>query len=91
MLERETKSETLQACAPVAVGSLVLVPIERVVKHLDVGEAGFWFSFEKEPYALVVRDAGGTRAVNVAAIAVSMEELRERMPDLDALLAPARI
>ncbi|MBW6493179.1 MAG: hypothetical protein K0B16_01240 [Burkholderiaceae bacterium] len=63
----------MPAGAPVTIGALVLVPIERVVKHVDIGESGLWFSFEKEPYALVVRDANGARAVNVADATISVE------------------
>jgi hypothetical protein len=48
---------------------------------------GLWFSFEKEPYALVVRDANGTRAINVEEVAVSIEELRAKIPGFDDLLA----
>ena len=88
MPERNThNSETLQAGVPVTVGALVLVPIERVVRHVDSGELGLWFSFEKEPYALVVRDANGTRAINVEDVAVSIEELRAKIPGFDDLLA----
>ncbi len=86
MPERNTHSETLQAGAPITVGALVLVPIELVVRHVDIGEMGLWFSFEKEPYALVVRDANGARAVNVEAVSVSIEELLANIPGLDALL-----
>ncbi|MBE0690115.1 MAG: hypothetical protein IH587_08350 [Anaerolineae bacterium] len=59
------------------------------MRHVDIGEMGLWFSFEKEPYALVVRDASGARAVNVAAVAVSIEELRAKIPGFDDLLASA--
>lgn len=89
MSDSRTHSETLQAGAPVTIGTLVLVPIERVVRDVDIGEMGLWFSFEKEPYALVVRDANGARAVNVAAVAVSIEELCARIPGFDAWLASA--
>ena len=89
MPDSRTHSETLQAGAPVTVGALVLVPIERVVRHVDIGELGLWFSFEKEPYALVVRDANGARAVNVEAVAVSIEELCARIPGFETLLASA--
>ena len=67
----------------------MLVPIERVVRNVDVSEMGLWFSFEKEPYALVVRDANGARAVSVEAVAVSIEELCARIPGFEAFLASA--
>ena len=87
MPERVSHGETLQAGAPLRIGDLLLVPIERVVRNVDFGELGLWFTFDKEPYALVVRDASGTRALEVAAATVSIEELRERIPGFDALLA----
>jgi hypothetical protein len=49
---------------------------------------GAWFSVAKQPYALVVRDANGIRTLNIDAAAVSLEQLREQIPGLDALLAP---
>ena len=87
MPERSTHTEILRAGAPVAVGSVTLLPIERVALHSDRGKTRVWCSAAKEPYALVVRDVGGLRVVDVDARAVSLEELREKIPGLDALLA----
>ncbi len=71
------------------MGSLTLLPIERVVVRSHRGGPGVWASAAVTPCALVVRDAGGIRIVGVGAAAISLEELRERIPGLDALLAPA--
>jgi hypothetical protein len=86
MPERTTHVETLRAGKPVSVGATTLLPIERVVLHSDRGNARVWFSAAKEPYAVVVRDAGGIRAVDTGALEVSLDELRERIPGFDALL-----
>jgi hypothetical protein len=88
MPERESRTETLHAGAPLTVGGVTLLPIERVVVHaiLD-GHARAWFSATKEPYALVVHDARGTRALGTGTAAVSLEALRVSVPGLDAVLA----
>jgi hypothetical protein len=87
MPERKTHTDMLRAGRPFAIGSVTLLPIEHVVMHSDMGNTGVWFSVAKEPYALVVRDADGMRAVDTNAMEVSLEQLRERIPGLDALLA----
>ncbi len=66
---------------------MTLLPIERVVVHSGMGALGAWFTAAKEPYALVVRDAGGIRVVDIGATVLSLEALREGIPGLDAVLA----
>ena len=66
---------------------MTLLPIERVAVHSGTGALGAWFTAAKEPYALVVRDADGIRALDIGATAVSLEALREGIPGLDAVLA----
>ena len=90
MAERETRTETLRAGAPLTVGAVSMVPIERVVLHAQAGGSGIWCSVAKEPYALIVRERGDTRAVGIDGAEVSLEELREQVPGLDALLASWR-
>jgi hypothetical protein len=85
---RTLRTRKLTAGAPVFVGSVTLLPIERVVMHADMATTGAWFSVAKQPYALVVRDANGIRTLDIDAAAVSLEHLREQIPGLDALLAP---
>ena len=87
MPERARPMGTLRAGTPMRVGSTTLLTIERVVVHSDVGSLGAWFTAGKEPYALVVRDAGGIRALAIGATAVSLEALREEIAGLDAVLA----
>jgi hypothetical protein len=86
MSEKSTFTETLRAGSPVHVGGVTLVPIEHVVLRSVMGIFGAWFSVAKQPYALIVRDAAGLRTVDID-VAISLEELRERIPELDALLA----
>jgi hypothetical protein len=87
MPERSEHTETLRAVAAVLVGAITLLPIERVVLYARCGDRCGWFAAAKEPYALVLRDAGGIRAVDVQAAAIPIETLRARMPRLDAVLA----
>jgi hypothetical protein len=87
MPEPNEHTETLRAGTPLAVGSVTLLPIERVVTYSDQGNTTAWLSMAKEPYALVVCDAGGIRAIDTNAMAVSLAELRDKVPGLGALLA----
>ena len=84
MLECDTRTETLRVGTPFTVGPITLLPIERVVRRR---RAHAWFSLAKEPYMLVLRDTGGIRAVDTDANSVSLEQLREEVPGLDAVLA----
>jgi hypothetical protein len=81
------REEPLRAGAPFRVGSVTFLPIERVVVRSEAGALGAWFTAAKEPYALVVRDARGTRTLGVCAATTSLEALREEVPGLDAVLA----
>ena len=87
MPERASHTERVRAGTPLRVGSVTLLPIERVVVHSAVGALGAWFTAAQEPYALVVRDAGGIRTLDIGATAVSLEALRAEIPGLDAVLA----
>jgi hypothetical protein len=86
--ERKTFTQTLRAGTPLTVGSVTLLPIERVVTYSDMGNTRVWFSVSKEPYALVFRDSSGLRAVDTDVMAISLKQLCEQIPGLDAMLAP---
>ena len=87
MPDRDSRTETLRAGTPFTVGSVILLPIERIVIHARRHKTHRWFSIVKEPYALAVRDAAGIRAVKADAKAVSLEQLRATIPHIDAVLA----
>lgn len=87
MPERSARVETLRAGRPIRVGSVVLLPIERAVVRAGGGTLHAWLSAAKEPHALIVRDASGLRAVDAGGAPVALDELREGVPGLDALLA----
>jgi len=87
MLERTSHTETVRAGKPVTHGAVMLLPIERVVLNSGWGNTRVWFSAIKEPYALIVRDAGGLWAIDADAAAIPLEALRQRVPGLDTVLA----
>ena len=86
MADTDTRAGTLRAGTPFRVAGISFLPIEHILIHSDSGPAGAWFSIAKQPYALIVRDADGIRTVDVGA-AISLQQLRENIPGLDALLA----
>jgi len=87
MSERHTRTESWRAGSPLTVGSVTLLPIEHVVVNGTRGATGAWFTISKEPYAFVVRDESGMRMIATGAGAVSLDELREKVPELETLLA----
>ena len=89
MPERATHTDVLRAGRPLRVGPVTLLPIERVVVRAGTGASSAWFSAGKEPYAVVLRDEGGVRAVAVGPVEVSLDELRATVPGLDDALAAA--
>ena len=86
MPERARRIETLRAGPPLRVGEVTLLPVERVVVRSRPDARGGWVMAAVEPYALVVRDGRGLRVVELEGVAVSLEQLRERVPGLDASL-----
>ena len=80
-------SHRLRAAAPLRLGASTVLPIERVAVWSGRAAAGAWVSGAVEPYAVVVRGPDGARLVALAASAVTLEELRARVPEVDALLA----
>ncbi len=81
-------SDRVRAASPIRVGSVTLLPIERMVVRAERGTLGAgWVLGAKEPYALIVREAESLRVVAVAAAQVSLEQLRVEIAGLDAVLA----
>lgn len=87
MPERARPIETVRAGIPLRVGGVTLLTIERVVVRSSRMARGAWVTAAVEPQAVVVRDAAGVRLVALDGAASSLEQLRERIPGLDALLA----
>lgn len=87
MPEHEGHTETLRAGTPFTVGTVTLLPIERVVLQEHKGSTGVWCWASKEPHALIVRDPGGIHVLQTDTAAGSLEQLRAKIPGLDTLLA----
>lgn len=80
--------KTLRAGTPLRVGATTLVPIQSVAIHSWKSTAPDWFVASSEPIALVVRDANDIRVIGIRE-QVSLEQLREQVPDLDKLILPS--
>jgi len=79
--------EALRAGKPLMFGDVTLVPVARAAIRSDSGEGGYWLSAFKEPYAVIVRDAGGVRAFAVDSSEIALDALIEEVPNLGAILA----
>jgi uncharacterized spore protein YtfJ len=84
--ERARRSDTLRVAAPIRVGDAIVLAIQRVAVRSERGARGVWVAAAAEPYAIVVRDADGARALELDGTAGSLEQLRERIPGLDDAL-----
>jgi hypothetical protein len=87
MPENGRCDETFRAGAPVTLGPVGLLPIERVVLSAGLCAGLAWVAALKQPVALIVRDAGGIRALGIGDGPVALDALREKVPGLDAALA----
>lgn len=87
MPERPAHTETLKVGAPLDLGSVALLCIECAVLQTALDQGRAWCWAQSEPYALIVRDGNGIRVVELASVAVSLEALRDRLPELDRVLA----
>ncbi|MDH5538461.1 MAG: hypothetical protein OEY03_03555 [Rhizobacter sp.] len=83
----ERATHALRVGPPVTVGRVTVIPIERIVLNSDQCDSRLWFSATKQPFAIVVHDAGGLRCIDTGTGTVSLEELRATVPGLDTVLA----
>ncbi len=70
---------------PLRLGDVVLVPIERRVLQAHTFTAHTWFAASSEPVALIVQHADDIRTIGIGR-EVSLEQLREQIPELDKLI-----
>ncbi len=68
------------------VGQVTLLAIERVAVRSCHGEAWGWLSAVVEPFAIVVRDPVGARAIGIDGAPMDLGILVERVPGLAAIL-----
>jgi hypothetical protein len=76
----------LRAAAPLAVGGHTLVAVERVWLHVGA-DGGGWAVGGRVPVAVVVRDAGGTRALDAEGRDADLGALLRDVAGLAAALA----
>ncbi len=87
MPERDRRSEGLRAATRLHLGAATVLPVERIVVRSSRGSHAVWATAALEPYAIVVRDANGVRAFAIDGGAVPLQRLRERLPEVEDLLA----
>jgi hypothetical protein len=58
-----------------------------VLLHRHTGRGGGWITASKEPVAIIVGDAARRQTFAPDGSEMAIDALRERVPDLDALLA----
>ena len=87
MREQHASRETWRLGARRVVGATALQPVERVLRRDHRGDGHAWCSFTLEPYALLIRDAAGWRAIGVDARPIPLATLRAKLDGLDSLLA----
>jgi hypothetical protein len=78
--------ERVVAGAPIVLGPVSIVAVERRVLACGWRNGRGWLSASREPVALIVRDAaGGMHAIGIGTAATpSLDEWRARLPGLDA-------
>ena len=87
MPEPDVRREHWRAGAAVRLGTASLLPVERTVTCVRDVPHGAWIATVHEPCALVVRDALGLRVLDAGGGAHSLQDLRERVPGIEPLLA----
>jgi hypothetical protein len=75
----------LQADKPLVVGDATLIIIARLSIDADSSGHACWLQASKEPYALVIRDGRGLRALDMTGRRLAIEELIEDVPALTDL------
>ena len=86
MHDNASATDRLLACEPIHVGDVTLLPIERVKLQSQIASSHAWLAASKEPVVLVVRDTDGIRTIDIGT-ALSIDQLREQVPELDDLIA----
>jgi len=75
----------LQPAAPIVVGDVTLVIIARLSIQANITGHGCWLRASKQPYALVIRDAQGLRALDMAGRRLATAELPDDIPGLESI------
>jgi len=76
----------LRAGNPIVAGEVTIVPIEHCYIMSIIEDVGSCFYGLKEPFAIIICDAIGIRAIDTEGIEISVESLIKKISDLGALL-----
>lgn len=69
------------------VGDVMLIPLFRI-ELTSIQQPDFlWLNGTAEPFAVVIIEPGGTRAVGVDEGELDVERLVQQMPELEALIS----
>ncbi len=75
----------LQPGAPIVVGDATLIIIARLSIEADSTGSACWLHASKEPYALIIRDAQGLRALDMTGRRMAIAELLDEVPGLETI------
>ena len=73
----------LQAGTPIVIDNATLIIITRLSIEADSTGYMYWLQASKEPYALVIRDAHGLRALDMSGRRLAISELIDDVSGLE--------
>ena len=82
--------DKLQAGIPLTTGKFTLIPVEHLFLKTKIESTYDWLVAFKEPYAIIVCDSNGVRALSLKDKPLSLEDLFQTVPDLGALVESLR-
>ena len=75
----------LQPGTPIVVGDVTLMIIARLSIRADSTGYACWLQASKEPYALIIRDPHGLRALDMAGQRLALAQLLDDLPGLASI------
>ncbi len=81
-----TSMDKIEIGKAIRVKDQMLVPIERTSIVHDTNERGCWCHGSKQLIALVVQTASGIQAFDMEAGPITMRELKNTVPEIEAYL-----
>ena len=82
--------ETFITDTPVSIHDVTLIPVVSHRLHSYHNAMTHWTVASKEPLAIIVCDANGTRAFDMSAKEISITSLSKKIPALKPLLVSHR-
>jgi len=78
--------ETFMTDKPVSIHNITLIPVVCHRIHSYYNAMTPWVYANKEPMAIIICDANGTRAFDMSAKEISITSLSKIIPDINTLL-----